>query len=121
MSKQGYSVDFRECVLAYLSRGHSIKSASEIFQISQKTINNWRSMVRKFGHCNPQTTPRISPKKIGDSMLLMYIDDYPDATLSEMARHFSCSSVAVWKRLKILKVTRKKNHALRGEKRRKKA
>jgi transposase len=114
MSRLGYSVDFRECVLAYLSRGHSIKSASDIFKVSGRTINHWRKSVKENGHCNPQTSKRRASRKIDDAGLLEYIDKNPDALLEEIAQHFSCSSPSVWQRLKILKITRKKNHTLRG-------
>lgn len=116
MSRLGYSVDFRECVLAYLSRGHSIKSASDIFQISKKTINNWRKRKREKGHCNPTIDKRRAHRKLEDSLLIEHIKKFEDATLQEIANHFSCSSVSVFQRLKILKITRKKNHTLRREK-----
>jgi transposase len=113
MSRLGYSVDFRECVLAYLSRGHSIKSASDIFKITEATIHNWRNRVKKTGHCNPKISKRRASRKIDDVRLLEYTQQHPDALLSEIAQHFSCSSPSVWQRLKILKITRKKNYALR--------
>jgi len=108
MSRLGYSVDFRECVLAYLSRGHSIKSASDVFQISKKTINNWRQRVRERGHCNPIISIRIASRKLDDSLLIAYIHSHPDATLQEIAEQFLCRAPSVFQRLKILNITRKK-------------
>lgn len=116
MSRLGYSVDFRECVLAYLLSGHSIKSASDIFQVSEKTINNWRQKVRKEGHCNPSRASRRAPRKIDDKRLIAYISQHSDATLAEIAEVFSCTPVSIFQRLKILKITRKKNHPLRRKK-----
>ena len=116
MSRLGYSVDFRECVLAYLSRGHSIKSASDVFQVSEKTINNWRQRVRKEGHCKPLVSPRRASRKLDDKRLLEYINQHSDATLSEIAGFFSCAPTSVFQRLKKLKITRKKNHTIRRAK-----
>ena len=116
MSMSCYSVDFRECVLAYLSRGHTIKSASEIFQVSKKTINNWKKSVQEHGHCNPRLSKRRAPRKIDDAAILSYIEEHPDALLEEIAEHFSCRPVSVWQRLRILGITRKKNLPVRGKK-----
>jgi transposase len=113
MSKRGYSVDFRECVLAYVARGYSIKSASDIFQISAPTIYNWHKKMEETGACNPIIVTRHRHKKIEDSMLLSHIAQYPDATLAEISNAFSCRPVSVWRRLKILGITRKKNHVVR--------
>ena len=112
MSRSCYSVDFRECVLAYLSRGHTIKSASEVFQVSQKTINNWKKLLRENGCCQPCYSSRRSARKIDDALLLQKIESSPDATLEEISQEFSCSPNSVWKRLKILGITRKKNHPI---------
>jgi transposase len=113
MSKRGYSVDFRECVLAYVARGHSIKSASDIFQISEPTIYNWRKRMEETGHCTPVILTRRKHRKIEDSILCSYIEQHPDATLAEMAHAFSCRPISVWRRLKLLGITRKKNYRLR--------
>ena len=116
MSRLGYSVDFRECVLAYLSRGHTIKSASEVFQVSKKTINNWKKSFQEYGHCNPNYSKRRSSRKIDDTMILSFLEEHPDALLEEIAQHFSCRPSSVWQRLKILGITRKKNQPIRGKK-----
>ena len=49
------------------------------------------------------------------------INSTPDATLEEISEKFLCSQVAVWKRLKKLGITRKKNDPIRRAKRGKKA
>ncbi len=116
MSKSNYSIDFRECVLAYLSRGHTIKLASEVFQVSQKTISNWKKMLHNNGHLHSNYPKRRAVRKIEDSLILQKINEFPDATLEEIASEFSCSVNAVWKRLKLLNITRKKNHPIRRTK-----
>lgn len=115
MSRLGYSVDFRESVLAYLSRGHSIKSASDVFQVSEKTINNWRQRVREKGHCNPVISTRRASRKIDDKQLVAYISQNNDATLAEIAEVFSCAPVSIFQRLKTLKITRKKPPSTQNE------
>jgi len=41
-------------------------------------------------------------------LLEKYVDEHPDAFLSEIATHFGCSDMAVSKALRKLKITRKK-------------
>jgi transposase len=121
MSELGYSRDFRDCVLAYLSRGHTMKSACEIFQINRKTIYNWKRLLSEHGHCNPIVLSRRKSRKIDDKRLLEYINDNPDAILEEISKEFSCSINSIWKRLKKLGITRKKNHSIQRARRGKKA
>lgn len=60
-------------------------------------------------------------RKICSKKLLEAIEETPDYTLSELAERFDCCFQAIDRRLRKLKVTRKKNHAVRGAKRAKKA
>ena len=48
-------------------------------------------------------------RKIDPEKLKEYVEHRPDAYLKEMAEEFGCSEVAIFKALKRLKITRKKN------------
>ena len=116
MNIRCYSLDFRHKLLAFLSIGHTIKQASETFGISEKTINNWNRQLKEEGHVRPKETRRRKPRKIEDSALRDYLAKHPDAFLQEIADHFNCKVPSVAQRLKLLKITRKKNYAIRREK-----
>ena len=58
--------------------------------------------------------PRRGQGNIDRKELAAYIEQYPDAYLAEMAKHFHCSAVAVFYTLRSMGITRKKGHNVYG-------
>jgi len=103
-----YSLDLRERVMDYLDDGHTYQETSNLFKISLRTIFNWSKLRKEKGSLVVENTPR-SPHKLSDTELLEYIRLHPDAYLRDIAEHFKTCKAAVYKALKRLGVTRKKN------------
>ena len=110
-----YSVDFREFVVKKVHAGMSKSEAVKFFNIGHDTLYRWLKMHEETGSLTDRKRKTYKPQKIDSQTLLAEIERSPDATLEELAQRFSCSQVAVWKRLKNLGVTRKKNHVVRRE------
>lgn len=109
---KSYSIDFRACVLRKLDEGMARAEVLDFFKISPATLVIWLRKRRETGDILPVKRGRYKTRKLDDSALLNHIKDNNDSTLAEIAEHFNVSTPAIIKRLKILGVTRKKNHAL---------
>ncbi len=102
-----YDIKYKERVVEFVKEGHSQKEANIIFKVSLTAVKKWVKQCREVGHLNKKPLNR-SFKKIDPEKLKKYIEDHPDAHLSEIADHFKCSAVAIHKRLDLLKIIRKK-------------
>jgi len=109
---KSYSVDFRMCVLRKLDEGMARAEVLDFFKISPATLTIWLRKRRQNGDIFPVKRGRYKTRKLDDSALLAYIKDNNDNTLAEIAEHFGVASSSVHERLKILGISRKKNHAL---------
>ena len=103
----GYDIKFKQRVIEYRNEGHTYKETCKVFKISEMTLARWiiKEKERKLEEIK---NPVRKPKKIYPDKLVNYIDENPDAYLSEIAQVFNCSHVAVLKALKKLGITRKK-------------
>ena len=102
-----HSVDFREAVLAYKQKGHTIKQTCETFNINHQTYHNWQNQKQKTNNLKPKKhSPR--KRKIDPQKLQQYLQQHPNAYLKEIAKQFNTSTPAVCKKLNKLKITRKK-------------
>lgn len=103
-----HSTDLRTRVLDYIDAGGLIKTACTLFKVSRSSIQRWRERKGETGNVSP--VPRVNaPYKINDTALQSYIQENPDAYLSEMAYHFGVTNSGLWRALKRLKITRKKS------------
>jgi transposase len=118
---RSYSVDFRACVLRKLDEGMPRVEVLDFFKISSATLTIWLRKRRETGDVTPAKRGRYKTRKLEDSTLLSYIKDNNDSTLVEIARYFGVASSSVHERLKILGISRKKNHTVRRAGRAKKA
>jgi transposase len=101
-----YSYDLREKALSYIENGGTKKSASKIFGVTIRTLDNW--IVRnKKGVLAPKRR-RSSPSKINSDQLRQYIQEHPDAYLKEIAKQFGSTLQAVFYACRRLKITLKK-------------
>lgn len=109
-----YDKRFREKVLKYIEKGHTIQKAHEVFEIGTTTIKEWKKLRTQTGKLDNRPLERKN-RKICPDQLNAYIAEHPDSYLSEIAEVFSCTSSAVHYALKRLKITRKKNGQLCGK------
>jgi transposase len=103
-----YSIDLRQKVVEFLSKGNSQRKATEVFGICLDTVSRWYQKYRDTGSLANKPLER-SFKKIDPDKLSAYVEEHPGAYLSELAEVFSCSDVAILKALRRLGITRKKN------------
>lgn len=109
-----HSEEIREAALNYVDEGGLIKDALEIFKVSRSSFQRWRNKKQSTGSV-ARNNRVVEPYKLKDDLLKSYIEQNPDAYISEIAEHFNVSTGCVSTALKRLKITRKKK-ALHTEK-----
>ena len=109
-----YSVDTREMVFEYLSKGHTQEEAKRELGVSVASMTRWRKMLRETGSLEDKE-PQRNPRKLPDEELKAYVAEHPDAFFTEIAEHFNCSDEGVRKACKRLGITRKKKTRLYKE------
>lgn len=102
-----YDEKFRKRAVEYHEEGHTIDKTAKTFKIGTTTLKTWIRKYNETGEIKDKAPVRKF-KKIDPMKLERYLEEYPDAYLSEMAKRFSCSETAIVKALKKLKITRKK-------------
>ena len=102
-----YDEKYRIRAVEYRKEGHTLAQTSKTFKVSEMTLIRWIKKYDETGEIKDSPAKRTF-KKIDPSELERYMEEYPDAYLSEIAKVFSCSDVAVSKALRKLKITRKK-------------
>ena len=102
-----YSVDLRERVITFIEEGGSKVDAARIFDVSRNTIYSWLTKKAERGTLKDDP-PKRGWKKINPEVLIAYVNQNPDLTLAEYARHFGASAPSVYLTFKRLKITRKK-------------
>ncbi len=97
-----YSTDFRQQVLKQLNAGKTYRQLSDEYNISTRTIQNWRN--------HPNRKVRTSyAHKINLEQLRQDVIEHPDDFQWQRASRFNCSDRAISKALKRLNLTRKKS------------
>ncbi len=90
------------------------KEARRIFKIGSGTITRWLHWNSQKGDLSTPSRGRYKVRKFSDDALKAFIESNNDSTLEEISEHFGVVKNAIWKRLKLLNITRKKNHVIRG-------
>lgn len=109
-----YDIKYRQRAIEYWQEGHSKRATAELFKVSPTTLQAWKSRLKESGTLAPQKR-RDTWRKIEPSRLKKYIEEHPDAYLKEIADEFGCSTTAVQKALKRIRISRKKNDPLQGD------
>ena len=102
-----YSLDLRERAVSYVRSGGSQAEAGQIFGVTTRTLYSW---LRREDLSPKRCGPRR--RKLDKAALAAHVRDYPDALLRERAAVFGVSSVAIFKALHRMQMT-KKNDTLR--------
>lgn len=103
-----YSIDLRKRVVAFYEKGNNWQNTVEVFGVGRDTVFRWLRNKRTKGTLIPKS-PSNAPKKCPDHDLLRYIKEKNDASLGELADKFKMTPSGIWRSLKRLGVTRKKN------------
>ena len=98
-----YSLDFRKQVLKSLDEGMTFAGASEFYNLSPTTIQNWKRRVQS------KATRQTKPYKIPDDVLLNDVKEHPDDYQYERARRLNCSKTGIYHALKRLGISQKKD------------
>jgi len=108
-----YDKKYREQAIKYWEDGNSKRATAKVFNVSPTTLHTWKKQLNETGKLEPKTR-RETWRKIDPERLTEYVKQYPDAYLKEMAEEFNCSEVSIFKALKRLKISRKKNYSVQG-------
>jgi len=110
-----YDEKFRARAVAFKDNGHTFEQLEETFGICSHSYYKWKKNKETTGFFTPKTEKTTRKRKIDPEELKLAIKEKPDAYLRELAEKFNCSTTAVHKRLKQLKITYKKNVYLFGK------
>ena len=105
-----YEIKYREKVMKYIGKGHTIQEAHEVFEVGTTTIKEWKKLKKETGELKKRPLDR-KHKKIDPVELKAYIAEHPDSYLREIAEVFQCTDTVVFYAFKRLKITRKKTKA----------
>jgi transposase len=105
-----YSVDLRKGVLLAVESGMKKTNACEIFTICRQTLYNGLALEKEQGHLTAkngyQNGHSHGIKNL--EVFKKYVDEHPDQTQEEMARHFSVGSSTIGRTLQKMGYSRKK-------------
>jgi len=103
-----YSIDLRTRIVGFVTDGGSKADASSKFKVCYKTVQRYASKAKRGESLAP--APRGgSAKRVSDERLRQEAKRRPEATLEEHGRSLGVSHVTVWRRLRELAITLKKN------------
>lgn len=109
-----YSQDLRDRVVGFVGRGNPKKEAALCFNLGLRTVERWCKRQREEGTSEARRPGRRAGcGKVDLKALEEDVRKDPDATLKERGQRFKVSAVAIWKRLRQMRVVYKKNTALR--------
>jgi transposase len=104
-----YEEKFRKKAVEYKDNGHTFEQLEETFGISSYAYYKWRRNKEISGfYVLPKEGKATRRRKVDPDELLKIVEAKPDLFLKEIAKEFNCSAVAIHKRLKKMKITRKK-------------
>ena len=84
----------------------NVSQVARAYGFSRNTLYCRLDLKQKTGKLERRVV-KARPRKIDREKLAAYIEQYPDAYLAEIAKHFHCSAVAVFYALRSMGITRK--------------
>lgn len=112
---QAYSIDLREKVIEFISKGNTQRLATKIFNLNKATVNRWWRRHIEEGHINPRKNLGKKPKVMEEEFKL-YITQNSNFTTAEIGKHFGMSAPGALYWLRKLGFSYKKNLYLCGSK-----
>jgi len=103
-----YSIDLRERVVGFVKKGNTKADAARHFGICWKTVGRYVK-AQRAGSLSPRPHGGGRRKKFTSEMLEREVSENSDFTLGEYAKALGVSHNAIWKRLRQLAITLKKN------------
>ena len=91
-----------------MESGRSINASSQLFNVDRSTLYRWSSLLKTQGNLLAKERTEYRAKKLPEEKVRAYIENHADATLVELATHFSCSCEGIAKACRRLGITRKK-------------
>jgi putative transposase len=109
-----YSVDLRVRVVDYArSVKGGQKKAAALFRVGRATVKRWLKREKlEADKPGPRDANKLNRKHLQE-----VVETKPDLYLDEYAEMIGSKRSTVFYNLKVLKISRKKNHALRRKKR----
>jgi transposase len=104
---KAYSLDLRERVIAAIDGGASKAQAARLFKIGRASVYRFLALARQDSLAPKKSWGRW--RKLDPDALRAFLEKKNDATLAEMSQEFGVCTATLWKRLKKMKVTLKKN------------
>jgi len=104
---KAYPVELRERIVGFVEKGGSKVEAAAYFQVGRQTVYRYLQ-ASQSGNLAPKPQPGRK-KAFDDERLRREIKTRPSATLKEHGQALGVSHSAVWKRLRQLAITLKKN------------
>jgi len=102
-----YSIDMRERVVAYVGSGGDQVEASRLFGVSRKTIYLWLHRETLAPSGRTRRAHKIDPVRLAAD-----VQSRPFVLLRERCVAFGSTPSGMWRALRRLKVTPKKNHQI---------
>ncbi len=107
-----YSIDLRKRVIAFIESCGKKLEASRRFNVCRPTIDQWLLLKKETGGLEAPPLPARAWRKLNPEALLAYVEAHPDEMLEDYAEHFQTSPSGIWRALKRLNFTRKKDNSL---------
>jgi len=102
-----YDERYRKRAVEFRMEGNTLEKTAKVFKIGESTLKEWVRRYKESGEIKNKPLNRTH-KKIDPKRLESFVEEQPDAYLSEIAEVFNCTEAAIRKALKRLKITRKK-------------
>lgn len=104
---KAYPVELRERIVRFVEKGGGKVEAAAYFQVGRQTVYRYLQ-ASQSGNLAPKPQPGRN-KSFDDERLKHEVKTRPSATLKEHGKVLGVSPTAVWKRLRRLSITLKKN------------
>ena len=104
---KAYTVELRERIVRFVEKGGSKVAAAAHFEVGRRTVYRYLHASQN-GDLAPKPQPGRK-KTFEDESLRREVKASPSATLQEHGKALGVSHNAVWKRLRRLAITLKKN------------
>ena len=104
---KSYSMDLRGRIVESVKDGRSMAETARRYKVSRWTVYRYVKAGRG-GDLAPKPRGRRA-KRFTDEALRREVESRPSATLEALGKALGVNRASIWKRLRQLKITRKKN------------